>query len=98
MTGFVQADLFPEEREYKVRWLAFEKVYEKMPTYPYADLFAGFNKEKTRYWTTAGLMTKMEAESFAEFVKEGCYEYAGEVEILNVITKNTISCSTRNPQ
>jgi hypothetical protein len=87
---YVQADLFnvpaialQEEPEYKVRWKAFEEVYESAGAPYYTKKFAGYSDE-TRVKTTAGLMTKTEAQSFAEFVSTGLYEYAGWYEIVKI--------------
>jgi hypothetical protein len=71
-------------RDYKVKWKKFESIYEEVCGIEgYHKKFGGFS-DKIRFVTTAGMMTLQEAESFARFVSEDLYEYAGWHEIVNV--------------
>lgn len=79
----MQGVLF-EFKEYKVSWKKFESIYSyEMIGGVYYNKFVGFS-DKIKRVTTCGLMTLSEAESFAKFVSEGLYEYAGWHKIIKV--------------
>ena len=79
MSDAIQTELF-EQPLFKVRWKAFEELFE-WDNRKFANVFSGFS-DKTKIKTTIGSMTITEATSFADFVSTGLYEYAGWHEII----------------
>lgn len=77
----MQLQLF-EVRIYKVKWKAFEELYD-WDSRTFSRIFKGFG-EKVIKKTTKRVMTYNEALSFAEYISTQCNEYAGWHEIIKV--------------